>query len=270
MPLIEILSPGHTQGFLYRPGCDPFPDTHRSFFPPGDWTDDTDQMLLILQSLLEHSGEASPTDFAGRLRRWARQGFQELGDRCGSGLGKTVGKVVEAAGFEENPSECAERVWRSNGCNLAANGAVMRAAVCGLPSFWSAGHAERVAEALCRVTHFDERCVASCVCVSVTVSLLLAGVRPEEAERQGVGCAERRLAGEHLEELRWYASPERHWDDLKLDDPRSIGYTFKALACGLLALRAPGPFEETIREVLRERKTGGSGVGDSEIGDLLG
>ena len=32
-------------------------DFHRERFDPGDWTDDSDQMILILLSLVENSGK---------------------------------------------------------------------------------------------------------------------------------------------------------------------------------------------------------------------
>ena len=36
-------------------------DGHRSRWEIGDWTDDSDQMILILQSLLDKNGEVSST-----------------------------------------------------------------------------------------------------------------------------------------------------------------------------------------------------------------
>ena len=32
-------------------------DMHRDRFETGDWTDDSDQMILILQSLIENNGK---------------------------------------------------------------------------------------------------------------------------------------------------------------------------------------------------------------------
>ena len=48
---------------VFEPGAEVFPDTHRMVFPAGDWTDDTDQMILILQSLFESAGLANPALF---------------------------------------------------------------------------------------------------------------------------------------------------------------------------------------------------------------
>jgi len=254
--------------FDYRPGCDVYPDTHRGFFPSGDWTDDTDQMILILQSLLSSGGVADSKDFAVRLKQWAAGGFPELGDRCGSGLGKTVGKVVGTKEFEESPEAIAEQVWRRNGCSLAANGAVMRAAVCGLPSYKSPEVVEECAVAFCKVTHFDSRCVASCVCVAMIVSLLLAGLPPADAEQRAVERARTYLTPEHEEDFAWHVAPERTIEELELDEPKTIGYTFKALACGLWALRSQASFQETIQEVTR--RGGDADTNAVVCGALLG
>lgn len=41
---------------------------------PGDWTDDTDQMILILKSILEFHGDVYPVDFAQKLKVWVKKG----------------------------------------------------------------------------------------------------------------------------------------------------------------------------------------------------
>ena len=47
----------------------------------GDWTDDTDQMLLILLGIIENKGKVLKKDFAKRMKKWMEEGFAELGDR---------------------------------------------------------------------------------------------------------------------------------------------------------------------------------------------
>lgn len=42
-------------------------DRHRARFPTGDWTDDSDQMLCIMESLLHHGGELHIHDIAYRI-----------------------------------------------------------------------------------------------------------------------------------------------------------------------------------------------------------
>jgi len=88
----------------------------------GDWTDDTDQMILILDSLLEHNLQADRVDFAKRLYHWMDFGFEELGDAGGCGIGFTVHRVLTHKVFLEDPHEAARQIWEKYDKNLAANG----------------------------------------------------------------------------------------------------------------------------------------------------
>lgn len=73
----------------------PFPDyiqtPHARRWKRGDWTDDTDQWILVMETLIERNGDA--ITFARKLSRWVRQGFPELNDFGGLGLGINVAQV---------------------------------------------------------------------------------------------------------------------------------------------------------------------------------
>ena len=73
----------------------PFPGykltPHSSRWKRGDWTDDTDQWILLLETLAEGSGDEKV--FARKLKRWIEHGFPELGDYAGMGLGANVQQV---------------------------------------------------------------------------------------------------------------------------------------------------------------------------------
>lgn len=85
-------------------------DRHRGMFPPGSWTDDTDQSLLILLAWLRAGGkvetaaeiDALAKDFARRLKIWCREGLRAL-SRAPLGLGRTVKASVYATGWEDDP-----------------------------------------------------------------------------------------------------------------------------------------------------------------------
>ena len=51
-----------------------------------------------MDSLLLWGGVVDEVDFADRLSQWARNGFSELGDTVGWGIGRTVGKVYYVIG----------------------------------------------------------------------------------------------------------------------------------------------------------------------------
>ena len=73
----------------------PFPDYilthHNRRWARGDWTDDTDQWILILETLMESDGDVRL--FAKKLKFWIQRGYPELGDHGGMGLGANVSQV---------------------------------------------------------------------------------------------------------------------------------------------------------------------------------
>ncbi|RUS18028.1 ADP-ribosylglycohydrolase-domain-containing protein, partial [Endogone sp. FLAS-F59071] len=158
-------------------GVEFFKDSHRSRWQDSDFTDDTDQQLLILSSLLSHGGELDHRDFALRLKRWTQQGNLDI-DKPPYGIGFTVGSVLNHPSYEKEPHKAAWDVWCANDCNLAANGAVMRTAILGVPKFWDEEAVVQNAIDAGAVTHADPRCLVSCVIVCVLVSRMLRGAIP--------------------------------------------------------------------------------------------
>ncbi|CAF5177449.1 unnamed protein product, partial [Rotaria magnacalcarata] len=90
----------------------------------GDWTDDTDQWILILDTLTEGKGDEKV--FAKKLKRWIENGFREVGDSVGMGLGANVQQVVYSDGYLTDPLKISEMVWERSNRQAAPNGAVMR------------------------------------------------------------------------------------------------------------------------------------------------
>eukprot|EP01097_Dermamoeba_algensis_P007648 TRINITY_DN4891_c0_g1_i3.p1 TRINITY_DN4891_c0_g1~~TRINITY_DN4891_c0_g1_i3.p1 ORF type:complete len:246 (+),score=75.45 TRINITY_DN4891_c0_g1_i3:28-738(+) len=160
------------------------------------------------------------------------------------GLGATVGKVVNQPEFETSPHLCAETVWLESGKQVAANGAVMRTSICGIPSFYDIDTIEEQAIDMCKVTHADPRCIASVVAVSVAIALMLQGRSQEEVLQtaiskasQHVNTEEANRQSEQVRDLMKYLQPIS-LESLKLDESEAIGYTYKALGCGFYALNA--------------------------------
>ncbi|CAG8437620.1 10515_t:CDS:2 [Ambispora gerdemannii] len=150
-------------------------DTHRGRWESGDWTDDTDQQLLIVQSLLSLNGIFNTRDFAKRLRQWAERGFPELENKPPFGIGLTVGSVLKHSLFISTPHRAAWDVWENYDCNLAANGALMRTAILGFPNYKDEMKVVKQTLQATKVTHADPRCCVSSVIVTVLISRLLQG-----------------------------------------------------------------------------------------------
>lgn len=111
---------------------------------------------------------------------------------------------------------------------------------------------------MCKTTHFDPRCMASClaVCLAVTYLLkedynnddiesLIKRVQDETIEIVGDSFSE-----EHRKMFLWHTEP-RTLEELNLDEPNSIGYTYKCLASGFYGLRSTRPFKETLNDLIR-------------------
>lgn len=152
-----------------------YEDKHRKRWIQGDWTDDTDQFIVLLDAIVAGNGVLSVTDFASSLKRWRNSGFPELGDTSGLGVGQTVHSVLEHPAFATAPHVAADAIWRQTGCTLAANGAIMRCAAAGIACFWDEALVEYNAAASASVTHADPRCVSSSVCIALLLAQLLAG-----------------------------------------------------------------------------------------------
>lgn len=254
----------------FSPGRDVFPDEHRIMWCSGDWTDDTDQLILILQSLLHSGGIADPIDFAGRLHNWRRCGFQELGDESGVGLGQTTKAVLNDPKFLSDPHGSAYAHSRAT----PSNGGVMRTAAAGIPCFWDESVVVETSASLCRTTHADPRCVVSCIIVALCVSRLLQGMDLEDGVAVDPAALQNRIIGPAVVRARAYLeghcsqdiseneslaalaahvevqAGERGLEQLHLDETGRIGYTFKCLGAGLWALRSETGFRETLNNLI--------------------
>ncbi|XP_071082757.1 ADP-ribosyl-[dinitrogen reductase] glycohydrolase-like [Haliotis cracherodii] len=253
-----------------------WPDVHRTRWEEGDWTDDTDQMILILQSLIDNDGQVKPEDFAERLKFWSRNGFPELGDRVGMGIGTTTAKVIANPEFVTEPHKAAREWWES-GKMAASNGAVMRTCILGVQQFWDTEAVAHNALDICRTTHYDPRCQASTVAVSVAISLMLMRA-PQHLKRSGkyrvnkiiqdsfqkaAACLETQ---EQKKELKSFLEM-KNIRNLRLSESGKIGYTYKCLGAGFWALKQKD-FRKALQKIVMEG--GDADTNGAVAGALLG
>ncbi|CAF0933410.1 unnamed protein product [Adineta steineri] len=238
----------------------PFPDyipnSHACRWKKGDWTDDTDQWILVMEALMEPDNNAKM--FARKLSLWVRQGFPEFNDFGGLGLGINVAKVINSSGYLENPLEASRIVWEESNRQVAPNGAVMRCSSSGIVNYNDIEKVKSSAISMCQTTHFDPRCVASCVSICLAVAYMLQ--TPDNSDIESLIARVQQetlitlgddLSPQYQEEFLWHTSKDRTLDDLRLDDERVIGYTYKCLASGFYGLRSTRSFSETLNDLIR-------------------
>ena len=238
-------------------------DPHRRRWAIGDWTDDTDQMLCIFDSILEGQ-DVSILDIAKRIRAWVAED--------GMGIGNTVWSVLQSRYFLSAPHLAAQYVWESTGRHVASNGGVMRTSILGVWRYDSLAEVKKNAAKVCRITHYDPRCVGSCVAVSTAIALLLQG---KEAFSEILDIVAHESAG-YSPELDNYLemAATGTLEDFDLDEGLSatelgsIGYTLKAMGAGFWALKNAPSYRDGVLQVIHEG--GDADTNAAVVGALLG
>jgi ADP-ribosylglycohydrolase len=207
-----------------------------------DWTDDTDQLILIMEVLTE-TGTISPTLLAQKLVTWKEHGFTELGDKKGYGLGGYTGRVLNDPNFIQDPLGTAEHYTRQTG--NAANGSLMRTAVIACQQK-SRNQVLKEAILASKVTHPNKKCTQSVILITDLIYSLIQGKKPKVLKSSVYS----ELAG------------------LNLDDT-DMGYVLKCRDVGIWAYRNRNrPYKDVIKEIVLE---GGDADTNSAVaGAILG
>jgi len=213
---------------------DIFQDRHRKRWKIGDWTDDTDMMLCIANAIIKEKG-VNLTSIAQNFKDWAN------GEPMG--IGENTYKVLMIGDYVEHPLEVSKKVWEMSGKKAAANGGLMRTSIVGL--FPKA--VEECAVNICRLTHYDPRCVGSCVIVSELIHSLVYNEK-RLSYHQIVD-----MAKKYDERIVEFVDLSMNTDirALELQDEESVGYTLKTMAAGLWAYWNASSFEDGLLAVVR-------------------
>jgi ADP-ribosylglycohydrolase len=214
-------------------------DKHRKRWKIGDWTDDTDQFLCICDSII-NSQKVDELFFAIELYKWFKG--------VPMGIGNTVYKVVSMPQFTLYPHKAAELVWKLSKQQNASNGAIMRTSLLGTYDFWDYNAVAINTEKISKVTHWDKRCIGSCVVITLLIAHILNESKYLNVDQL---C---HIADKYDDRIKSYVeiSLSPNIEHLKLDEPTSIGYTLKAMSAGLWAYFNAKDFEDGILKVINE------------------
>lgn len=211
-----------------------FQDRHRRRWEIGDWTDDTDMMLCIANAIIKDKG-VNVFTIAKNFKDW----FND--DPIG--IGSHTLKVLIMGDYVKKPHEVSKKIWELSQCKSAANGGLMRTSIVGLLP----NDVEENASAICRLTHYDPRCVGSCVIVCELIHALVYGL-PCLSYEKILSIGQR--YDERIEE---FIKLSRNEDikALNLQERNAIGYTLKTLSAGLWAYWNANSFKEGLLAVVR-------------------
>lgn len=213
--------------------ADIYQDSHRKRWKVGEWTDDTDMMLCIANAVIEDKG-VNLTNIAKNFKAWA--------DDKPLGIGNNTYKVLSFGDYVDKPFEAAKLVWEMSNRQSAANGGLMRTSIVGL--FPKA--VEQCAVDICRLTHYDPRCIGSCVIVSSLLNSLVYDSEPLSYHQI------LDLGKKYDERIAEYVDLSLNADirALELQNEKSMGYTLKTLAASLWAYWNASSFEEGLLAVV--------------------
>jgi ADP-ribosylglycohydrolase len=213
-------------------------DKHRSRWVKGEWTDDTEQFLCIMDSLI-YKGKVDLKDIAGRFYNWYKNEPR--------GIGYTTLKVLSMPQYVQYPQKAAHLVWKLKGENVAPNGALMRNAITGMWHYYDQKQVHFNSSEICKLTHYDQRCVESCIIHSHIISSELKNGRCDVNYLQEfVNTLDPRIKTYLIEYL------SEDICSLELGDSKGMGYTLKSLSAALWAYLYTNSFEEGILAIINE------------------
>lgn len=119
---------------------------------------------------------------------------------------------------------------------------------------------------VCQITHYDPRCVASSIAVSLAISDLLKG---EQELEDIITNIQTDVAEYHPEPLEYFQRANQpDFEVLKLGEPQAMGYTLKTMSAGFWALKYAQSYEEGILKIVQ---AGGDADTNAAVaGALLG
>jgi ADP-ribosylglycohydrolase len=191
----------------------------------GDWTDDTDQLILLFESIIEGF---NVTDFARKLYNWMKHGFPELGDLAGMGLGQLTARVMSKDNFLIDPVTASREAYEELGGDRAPNGSLMRCGIAAISNRWAV-----ISMLQTKVTHADARCIWCTLVITYICRMYFIDKHPDM--RDILKWLELDYIKKYAGEIKEYLEI-KNLVDLKLDDEKR-GYVLKTFMCGIYAWR---------------------------------
>ena len=217
-----------------------YQDARRKGWPMGAWTDDTEMMLSILDCIVDNPVESiSPTVLAPYFLTF----YNNWGHTCGTLTRKSLNFAPPI--YQNDPISVSKMVWHLKGENNAPNGGLMRTSIIGL---WPYNVVENAIN-VCQMTHFDKRCVCSCVIASLIIYNLVWNNKSLEVGELYA------ISSQYDSECRkWIESAYKNNDisELHLDDKETLAYTYRALSAALWAYFHATDFESGLLAIVNE------------------
>ena len=197
-------------------------DMHRSPYRPGQWTNDTEVILRMLDRIIEQDN-LNINGIARKIKEWYDEEPIELV--------APYRIVIPSEGWVDNPIVVSHRAWRTNRLLDASNEALNRALIIGILADDDTPLLE-LTRRLVNMTHDDDRCVATtAVAAEYVRSYFYEEVEPDFDNVWRL-CREIDERPLHFIKM----ARQGRLEDFKIDDEQTWWYSRKSLGVVLWAL----------------------------------
>lgn len=227
---------------------------HNRRWKRGSWTDDSDQMICIMDSFSSFKA-VNHLDFAKRLFNWMKHGHPELNAKVGMGIGNLTLNVLNHPEFLYNPHKAAHQV--NLRLNSEANGAIMRTCIVGAIDFNDQNKVKENTLKLAAVTHAGILAQASCIFATTIISEMLKSESvsiPElkaKAIADGLHFLKSCMASQfQLDEWQYYTQ-DLQLEDVEWDGPK-LGYALFCVQAVIFGLNNEVATSDDFKRVVQQ------------------
>ncbi|MBF0406157.1 MAG: ADP-ribosylglycohydrolase family protein [Candidatus Riflebacteria bacterium] len=223
---------------------------HTRRWKKGDWTEVTEQMLCVFDTLHLHN-HIVPEVLA-----------KYLFERQGTDVARGIKRISAHPTFLIDPFRSAKAIFERARGKIADNGALIRTTITGLWNFHDIDCVKANAEKACLVTHYNRRCADACIAVSCAIAALISGKTPAEA----IHIADEKTAGVFSDFFT--GGIDRPISSYGLNDNDGIGDSDKTFFAAFHVMKYSDCFLNGLIDVIKE---GGDSTGNGAVaGAMLG
>lgn len=194
-------------------------DAHRVQWPVGAWTNDTEFVLAMARTVIQHN-RMEAKDLGRTLSDWYHPDMNDITSY--------LRLVFNHPDFADRPEDSARDAWQQMGGNYASSEGLARCLMVGL---WNKDVELKTAENT-KVTHYDPRCVAVATILAKCANIIAYEDRIPEAE-EVTRWAERLDPG-FIPYIK--LADENRLQEFQLDDEDKFWYARKSAGAALWAM----------------------------------
>ncbi len=218
----------------------------------GEITDDTKMMLCIANSFINSNG-LNLEEISANFITWLY--------KDGRGSGSLTRKAIKELKKGVPPTEAGYNAWLLTEKKSAGNGGVMRNTCVPLFFMDDFDNLIKATENICKITHYDPRCVLSCKAHSVAMYAILHDKDPYELVKD-------HCSGVDEEFDNYIQSAKNNKINDFILDEANMGYTYLATLVGLCSIFNYDNFEKPFFDIIN--KGGDADTNACVAGGLLG